>query len=251
MQVKETRHVAQNGMVYESHTTPEDNVLLCFAGQRHTQGYLFILGTGMRRPQRKHEDRPSGDAVRLAVACCYNGGMFCKEVTGTKYPGYEQKQYSKQHGEPYKKMGAEEYADFMQAAWRHFMADTGFRRRSHEAWVLHDRDPAHKSSTVKSLLKQLHLPAELLPPRSPDLMPLDYGIFGNCKRQARQQSPPQPDWASTAIDFRKRVENAPFEKTIKQFPFRLKACIAAGGQHFESRLSAMQKAWVRDAEIVE
>lgn len=242
---------APNGVVHDTSMAPEGTVYLWFAGQQGTKRYVFIPGTEMRRPQRTYAARSSRNAVQLAVACCCHGGIFCREVSGTKYPGYKQKQYMKPGGQPYSKMGAEEYADFLKAAWQHFMSDTGFRRRSHQAWLVHDRDTAHTSKRVQSLVDHLGLQTVLTPPRSPDLQPLDYGVFGNCKRQLAKQSLQQEKWPSTAVEFKNIVQDAPFRKAIEQFYTRLKACIAAGGQHFESRLSAMQKTLVQEAHVAQ
>lgn len=200
----------------------------------------------MVRPQRVYAAKASRGAVQLAVACCFTGGVYCKEVSGTKYPGYQQKVYLKPNGEPHTKMGAEEYADFVEEAWQHFMRNADFRSRHRDAWVLHDRDPAHRGEAVRQRLEKLRLDARLLPPRSPDLQPLDYGIFGNCKRQLAKESMQLRDWQSKAIEFKKLVEAAPFQNVIRQFPLRLQACVKNGGRHFESDLSAMRKSMLQD-----
>lgn len=205
----------------------------------------------MRRPQRVHVSRSDRKAIKLAVACCYLGGIFCKEVSGTHYPEHQpQKQYTKQTGQVYSSMGAEEYFDFLGEALSFFKSNQQFRSRKRHAWLLHDRETAHNNRYVEHRLEQLGLRHELLPARSPDLQPLDYGIFGGCKRVLGSKRLELSDWSSQVATFKQLLKTAPFKKAIEQFPLRLRACIQARGQHFETRLSALQRMLVPGRDLI-
>jgi hypothetical protein len=98
-------------------------------------------------------------------------------------------------------MAGEEYSPFLKAAWEHFMKQPGFRAHHRSALLVHDRSKAHGSTNVKHSLEEMNLACKVLPPRSPDLMPLDYGVFGSVKQQLGRELPhgltePTGSWSS-------------------------------------------------------
>jgi hypothetical protein len=180
--------------------------------------------------------------LKLAVACSLAGGVYIQEVTGTDYDGHQQEtDYLDAVGDPHSSMGAEEYCDFLQRAWKAFNKSTEFRRRNWQAMLVHDRSTTHNNLLVKATLKKLNLREQLLPPRSPDLQPLDYGVFSTSKNKLQQASERHDDWTQRAIALKKHIREAPFPRIIAQFPQRLEACIRAGGSHIDQELKAVKR----------
>jgi hypothetical protein len=157
-----------------------------------------------------------------------------KEVTGTQYPGCPPlHKYTAANGKPAKCMGQEEYADFIEYAWGQFNQVRAFRRRSAEALLIHDRSRVHSSKVVQQRLGSLGINARLAPPRSPDLMPLDYGVFGAIKLQLGRGLPRTAPWEQRARKFLELLRQRPSDRVIQSFKERLIACIRAHGGHIE------------------
>ena len=195
----------------------------------------------MPRPHRAHAAQPRPSSLVLGVAVCIHGGVYIQEITGTNYTGMEQlKAYLNKAGDPRKRYGGEEYSDFLQRAWSIFMTNTAFRRRSQHALVIHDRSPAHTAAVVTQTLKDLESKAELLPPRSPDLQPLDYGIFSTSKANLARDRQLTPDWSGKAIAFKHFIRTSPYESSIRQFKERLDACMRVGGRHIDDSLRRLR-----------
>ncbi len=62
--------------------------------------------------------------------------------------------------------------------------------------IVHDRDPTHLSSQVVQLVV---VKVMVLPPRSPDLNPLDYAVISNNKRRLERNRPGDWDSRRTAM----------------------------------------------------
>jgi len=154
------------------------------------------------------------------------------------YPGYvASKHYMQPNGKPYGSMGSEEYVDFLKSAMEFFNKKRGFRNCSQHAMLVHDRFRVHMSKMTKKECQKLSLRVQPLPPRSPDLQPLDYAVFGNAKRRlerlVRSGHAEPKDWAARVKAFAKLVRETVIEPAIKQFRKRLRACVDAGGKHIE------------------
>ena len=76
----------------------------------------------------------------------------------------------------------------------------------------------------------------LISPRSPDLDPLDYSVFGAAKTRLASDLPLSATWEQRVARFKEILQAAPVDKAIRQMSLRASACIAAGGQHFEHTL---------------
>jgi hypothetical protein len=85
-------------------------------------------------------------------------------------------------------------------------------------------------------LEQLILKAVAMPPGSPDLMPLDYGIFGTCKLQLERSMAKTAAWEDRVAKFKELIAAAPVKPTIQQFGDRLKAVVRASGGHIDQTL---------------
>jgi hypothetical protein len=106
----------------------------------------------------------------------------------------------------------------------------------------HDRDTAHIARATTEHLEEQKLTVMVLPARSPDLDPLDYGVFGPAKRRmARARATGGLGWddACKAIidDLR---SNTATDAVVDQLSLRLQACIDVGGRHIEAQLKALK-----------
>jgi len=163
------------------------------------------------------------------------------ELTGTDYPGCPAlPQYLDSRGRQLVSMGGEEYLHFINAAWQHFSGGREFRARRNTALLVHDRSKAHMSTVVTHGLEQLGLRAVAMPPRSPDLMPLDYGIFGTCKQQLERSMARNAAWADRVVRFKELIAAAAVKPTIGQFEHRLEAALRAGGGHIDQSLKEVR-----------
>jgi len=100
--------------------------------------------------------------------------------------------------------------------------------------LLHDRDTAHTSKAFKSFAASYSVQAELLPPHSPDLDPLDYAVFGPAQRKLdRAMERQRMSWQEQCSFLEEAIKAAKVDAAIEQLPGRIKKCIAAKGWHFE------------------
>ena len=227
-------HAHAHGGTGYTWLSPSSHMVLCLTGQKHVIGHLHIP-VAMATPQRTHTDAPSRRNVKVAVAICKLGGVYIKELTGTKYNGCKPiKEYKNDNGKVLTCMGGQEYCDFLRGAKRHFMRQAAFSKRSAEAMLVHDKSTPHQSKVATEALARLRLKAVVQPPRSPDLMPLDYGIFGRVKTAIAGRVKILRTWEESVSELEKKLLAARsdlIDSTIDQFPRRLEACIASLGDH--------------------
>ena len=75
---------------------------------------------------------------------------------------------------------------------------------------------------------------ELLPSHSPDLDPLDYGVFGPAQRKLdRAMERRRMSWDEQCSFLEQAIKEANVDAAIEDLPRRIKKCIAAKGWHFE------------------
>lgn len=211
-------------------------------GQKHVFPHLLIPEV-MPIPQRFYSANAQRRSLRLAVAICLAGGVYVKALTGTEYDGYQaDKQYLKEDSsKPYSGMGSEEYLDVLKGAVAHFEMQRAFRSRRELAMLVHDRSRVHTSAKVKRGLTEMHLSDVVQPARSPDLQPLDYGIFGTAKAQLDRQLSRNSPWTDRAERFVQLLSEARIEAVIQEFPIRLQACINARGHHIDRTLPELKR----------
>ena len=73
------------------------------------------------------------------------------------------------------------------------------------------------------------------PPNSPDLTPLDYWLWGHVKPKCKKSSTVN----EIKEEFTRKINRIPLrtvQRTIKEFPERLKLCLQNNGGHFESNI---------------
>ncbi|GBM50525.1 hypothetical protein AVEN_24655-1 [Araneus ventricosus] len=108
-------------------------------------------------------------------------------------------------------------------------------------WFQHDGIPPHKISNVKQYLIETFQNQVIgyggfveWPPRSPDLSPSDFFLWGHRKRQVYATPPP------TLQDLRRRITDAcasvapaMLHNVQREIQSRLQMCTVANGDHFE------------------
>lgn len=100
--------------------------------------------------------------------------------------------------------------------------------------LLHDRDPAHTSATFQAFATACNVNAVLLPPRSPDLNPLDYGVFGAAQKKLDAEMERRSmTWDQQCAFLEGAIKQADTDAAIAALPGRIQRCIAAKGGHFE------------------
>lgn len=215
-----------------------------FSGIKRCTPHLSIPGL-METPQRYHIDnKNSRRALKLAVACNAVGGMFIKEITGTCYPGYTAEKTYTCKGKEAKtatSMVAPEYLDFIKDAVEFYSKKPGFRRKAGSMLLIHDKSRIHTSKEAVQGLKELGLDVMVQPARSPDLMPLDFGIFGHAKQLLDRDVLRHAPWLDRVQRFKDILSTCSPKETIGQFKLRLEGIIEAKGRHIENALKELKK----------
>jgi len=113
-------------------------------------------------------------------------------------------------------------------------------------WFQLDGAPAHFARSVRQFLNT-HYPQWIgrggriaWPPRSPDLTPLDFYLWGYMKQkvyavviESREQLLDRIDIAAEEI----RQNHAEIQRTTQSVSFRAQACLQSGGEHFENLIN--------------
>ena len=97
-----------------------------------------------------------------------------------------QQRYKLANGKPAHSFCGDEYVHLLQMI---FPEQPCTRGTGAPLVLVHDRDPSHKVRAVRCFLEARGIYNAMLPPRSPDLDPLDYCVFGNAKRVVEGKSP--------------------------------------------------------------
>jgi hypothetical protein len=195
----------------------------------------------MQTPQRFHIDKCNRRSLNVVVFINLHGGVFLAELSGTKYDGYVPHQYTNQKGEPAHKLVKEEYISCVKAADDYFRHASRYRRFGSDILLVHDRGTVHHTEPIPGVP---WTPVNH-PPRSRDLMPLEYGIFGFTKNKLLQelkQLDHVAKWEERVEKFKELSRGTPVQGTITEFVLRMKACIAAHGLSFKSEQKKLKKA---------
>ncbi|KAJ4427702.1 hypothetical protein ANN_25354 [Periplaneta americana] len=137
------------------------------------------------------------------------------------------------------------YTNFLENTIPHVLKDTPLINRQH-IHFLHDGAPAHFSRTARRYLDR-RFPDRWVggggpiawPPRSPDLNPLDFYLWGHLKSLV--YSSPVPDLESLRnriVACSEDIRNTPgvWDRVRRSMRHRCEVCIQAGGEHFEHLL---------------
>lgn len=177
-----------------------------------------------------------GQKVKVAHAVRLGHSSVTVPVTGTTFPEYRPAvTYFKKPGQAHTGMGDEEYCHSVVEKILFEMRPTSSDApvAAPLVWV-HDRDTAHSSKFTAAYLEEKGIKPMLLPPRSPDLDPLDYGVFGAVKHKLRREADHKGlKWPQRARRLMGLLKEAQGQAAIEGFATRLWACIAAKGGHIE------------------
>lgn len=174
--------------------------------------------------------------------------MFVKETTGTDYDGYApEKIYkimSKKQLVDASSMVGEEYLDFVRRAWRNLSSspDAG-EQLPVSCWCMISPGctPARWSGMGCTATWDIGLAAVVHPPRSPDLMPQDYGISGSSKAKLERGISMMAPWADKGHLFLNILRSFDPVATIGKSLLRLKAIIDSKGGHIEQSLGELKR----------
>lgn len=191
-----------------------------------------------------YSDSSKGHSLKLAVAIMLGYAPYVKILTGSKYDGCPPlKTYTKTAGDRdvvYTGMSSQEYIDFLVEALAHFEALRQGLMQSPSLRIVHDRARPHTAKATTEWAARVGVQILTLPPRSPDLDPLDYGVFGSFKAKlfsdARVGRKQPWDWNKMCRKAVKRMRKFCADEAIMQYPRRVRACIAENGCHIKNRL---------------
>lgn len=191
----------------------------------------------MPKPSRTFTAEARGK-LKVAVALVPGAGaVHIKGLSGTTCPEFKpDRSYFTKQSKGTKvatSMTTEEYARFASE-----VLDLLKKKKLSAIWV-HDRDPAHLSKAVPQLIEAQGHKVMVLPPRSPDLDPLDYAVFGHSKRWLDQVNrAPHVSWEARCTAFFDHLRQLDPSRQVAGYPKRLLMVIQEKGGHIEDKMKA-------------
>ena len=118
-------------------------------------------------------------------------------------------------------------------------------RRNPTFAVMHDNAKPHVAKAVQDFFKDRDIKVVMIPTRSPDVDPWDYGVFGGFKqslfRESRKRRWTWDQQCKEAVKRLKGLDKSKLNNAINELPFRLQACIDVKGEHIENRLVELKR----------
>ena len=198
-------------------------------------------------PQRAYSNSAKGNRVSAIVFINIKHGVFVKLLTGTRVPhatGDLQKllptgKYYTIKGDPASRMTTKEYIDCVKDAVMHFAGEGAsvYRRERmvKQLRLVHDKSTCHPDAPIDVGLPGVKLHVSMAAPRSPDLMPLDYAVFGLAKRKLLDAQQSHWTWADRAAFFVKTLQDFDPRACIEAYPKRLQECWEKSGSRVSGR----------------
>jgi hypothetical protein len=203
-------------------------------GDRVAAPYMHVPGVTPKQPM-PHSDNKG--KVTALVFITRTAGTFVWLTTGTRgVPGLytpPDTPYRCMAGEVAVGMTRAEYTHGLSAAIQHFSKCPQFRERQQRWTLVHDGARTHLPRGMHKLHaggQPVSINVITQPPRSPDVMPLDYSVFGAVKRKLKAARRLQWTWPHRAAEFLREHDT---RGAIDAFPKRLQQLADAGGGHFE------------------
>lgn len=223
---------------------------------------MFLKGVTHRK-QRVYVAKEEGAtsarrSLKVQVALRWGYKPVVLLLTGTNWPGHPANAvpYLKPAGKPsaakrakmtaaevaeaskpvpYKAMSAPEYKDKVKEAFDMLLPERLLPPKSRpEMYLFHDRAKVHGG--LEEWLEGQGITEVMLPPRSCDLDPLDYGIFGDAKRLWSHMREEGVQWDAACSRFKEHLEDLSVQqvkRVLGKLVPRMKAVIASGGGHIE------------------
>lgn len=218
----------------------------CTAAACNVQPHLFIQsGRGQRRLMNPIMKVYTGDPKKrgkfnAAVFMNLEGGVFVYTLTGTR--GCSDtitpfgSGFQTMAGKTATSMTKKEYLQAVQAALQYYEGCGNLKDCWAQMTLVQDNAPTHPKPDAHGMVKLpcgTSINARNASARSPDMMPLDYYLFGRAKRLVAPRHLESSMWQARAQAFYMVLLNSDTKAAIQSFPKRLNACILAKGEHFE------------------
>ena len=171
--------------------------------------------------------------LKVGVALLPRAGKtIVKGLSGTTCAEFRpSKHYQTKAGKPATSLTSAEYLDFIKEVLSQLKP-----HRESIIWV-HDRDPSHRTHAVTQYLESQGHKVMLLPPRSPDLDPLDYAVFGHAKAWLERTMPSSmSSWEQRCSAFVKHLQGISPQKQVEHYIQRLELVLEENGGHIEERM---------------
>jgi hypothetical protein len=195
-------------------------------------------------PQRLYAGSPSTRrSLKLLVAVQLDQPTVVVVLTGSDWAKCpDLRTYHTAAGSMAQRMTAQEYCDALAIVLAGRIKAAGMPTRSTTVFVWHDRDPVHRAFATMQWMMHNRVQPILLPPRSPDLDPLDYAVFGRAKRDLRQLEKENAlDWDAKCNAFIRLLEGTQHTNAaIEGLARRVAACIKVEGRHIEEELHRLR-----------
>ena len=137
--------------------------------------------------------------------------------------------------EEYTKMDGSYFARFVQTTMERSLGDTAMQKERESLIFVMDNDPSQNSRVAKRALEDIGAELQAIPPRSPDLNPIE-NVFHNVRRILRQQALDERIERKSFAAFKNRIfgvlanfDTSIINRTIETMNDRLKLIIESGG----------------------
>lgn len=172
------------------------------------------MSEGLLVTTKGSKDLAGGKRLHLIVAICYGKGVILAE--------------------PYEKMNAEFFAHFVRRHFPNLFDIAGIEGQP--KIFLMDNDPSQTSARAKAAFAQLGYTMQKIPPRSPDLNPIEnvfHLVRKNLEAQTRKNNITHQTWEQFKEAVRYSIWSTSkdiIDKTISSLPKRLQQIIATKGK---------------------
>lgn len=173
---------------------------------------------GLSITAKGSKDLAGGRRLHLMVAIARKKGVICAEE--------------------YEKMSGCYFSDFIERRFPIMFRQMGKTSRTRKTFVM-DNDPSQTSAQARKTLSKLGIELKEIPPRSPDLNPIE-NVFHAVKRQLREDAKIQRIDRETWNEFVMRVKSTILntstnyiDRTIESMPKRIKQIIANKGRRIK------------------
>lgn len=191
---------------------------------------------GRTLPKQKLFVRKQDRATVKWVVALHTGTNTAtyKKVHGTtrNMVEHEMKEYTNRAGKVAQGFSEDEYVAFLKELFPEVDQPMQLRGSPGPLALVHDRDPVHLTKKVAEFLQKGGIVNCVLPPRSPDLDPLDYCIFANAKKAAgRRDVESLKDFKDQCAAFEAHIAHLDVAHQTKGYKSRLLRVIEEEGGH--------------------
>ena len=170
---------------------------------------------GLVMTTKGSKDLAGGKRLHLLVAIAYGKGVILAE--------------------PYEKMNADFFSDFIRRIFPTLFEIAGAEEREEKLFLM-DNDPSQTSAKAKAAWSELGYTMQKIPPRSPDLNPIE-NLFHLVRKRLRQEAIDKNITYQSWDVFKQRVlyhvwstSSEIIDKTIASMPKRLHEIVKTKGQ---------------------